>query len=158
MEVRDAVEEDADALAELASGPRDVIRNLIHDRTVRIASEDGDTVAFVSFDARPGTVYVTQIGGEPGACKRLLEEPIRFAKGEEMEVELLVTEDETAIREAVADSGFEEAGPGPEFEGVPTVRYRLDPTGDRQGSNSDRHGSSSDRHGSSSDRHGPTGG
>jgi hypothetical protein len=129
MEVRDAVEEDADALAELASGPRDVIRNLIHDRTVRIASEGGHTVAFVSFDARPGTVYVTQIGGEPAACKRLLEEPIRFAKREGMDVELLVTEDETAIREAVADSGFEESGGGPEFEGDSTVKYRHDPTG-----------------------------
>lgn len=128
MEVRDAVEEDADALAELASGPRDVIRNLIHDRTVRIASVDEETVAFVSFDARPGTVYVTQIGGEPEACSRLLEEPIRFARREGMDVELLVTQDQMAIQEVVASSGFEEAGRGPEFEGVPTVKYRHDPT------------------------------
>jgi hypothetical protein len=128
MEVRDAVEEDADALTELADGPRDVIRNLIHDRSVRIASVDGETVAFVSFDARPGTVYVTQIGGDPVACKRLLEEPVRFAKREGMDVELLVTEDQAAIREAITGSGFEEAGRGPDFEGVPTVKYRHDPT------------------------------
>jgi len=158
MEVRDAVEEDADALAELASGPRDVIRNLIHDRTVRIASDDGDTVAFVSFDARPGTVYVTQIGGEPTACKRLLEEPIRFAKGEGMDVELLVTEDETGVREAVAESGFVEAGSGPDFEGVPTVKYRHDPNADRDDPTADRDDPTGNPHDSGGDRHDPTGG
>jgi len=127
MEVRDAVEGDAEALADMADGPRDVLRNLIHDRTVRIAIEDDDPVAFVSFDARPGTVYVTQIGGEPVACGRLLEEPVRFARREGMDVELLVADGEEAIREAVTGSGFEEVGPGPRFEGVPTVRYRRDP-------------------------------
>lgn len=46
MNVRDAVERDADALATLADLPPDVIRNTIHDRTVRVAeragSDDGD--------------------------------------------------------------------------------------------------------------------
>lgn len=127
MDVRDAVEEDAETLASLGEGPRDVFRNLIHDRTVRIATEDGDPVGFVSFDARPGTVYVTQIGGEPAACERLLEEPIRFASGEAMSVELLLPDGEEAIRDAAARSGFEEIGSGPQFDGVPTVRYRRDP-------------------------------
>jgi hypothetical protein len=127
MEVRDAVEEDAEALADLADGPRDVLRNLIHDRTVRIATEEGDAVAFVSFDARPGTVYVTQIGGDPEACERLLEEPVRFATREGMSVELLLGDGEEAIREAVSRAGFEEIGSGPRFEGVPTVRYRREP-------------------------------
>ena len=126
MDVRDAVEGDAEALADLADGPRDVARNLIHDRTVRIATEDGDAVGFLSFDARPGTVYVTQIGGEPEACKRLLEEPIRFANREGMSVELLVPDGNEALREAVADAGFEESGSGPQFDGVPTVRYRYE--------------------------------
>jgi hypothetical protein len=127
MDVRDAVEEDAETLASLGKGPRDVFRNLIHDRTVRIATNGDEPVAFVSFDARPGTVYVTQIGGDPAACERLLEEPIRFANGEAMSVELLLAEEEQAIQDAATRSGFEEVGPGPRFSGVPTMRYRRDP-------------------------------
>jgi hypothetical protein len=46
MNVRDAVERDADALATLTDLPPDVIRNTIHDRTVRVAeptgSDDGE--------------------------------------------------------------------------------------------------------------------
>jgi hypothetical protein len=43
MEVRDAVEDDAAALAELAGAPEDVMRNLVHDRTVRVATAtDGE--------------------------------------------------------------------------------------------------------------------
>jgi hypothetical protein len=72
-------------------------------------------------------VYVTQIGGDPAACERLLEEPIRFANGEAMSVELLLPEREEAIQDAAARSGFEEVGSGPRFDGVPTVRYRRDP-------------------------------
>jgi hypothetical protein len=127
MEVRDAVEEDAEALADLADGPRDVARNLVHDRTVRIAMEGGEAIAFISFDARPGTVYVTQIGGAPEGCERLLDEPIRFADAEGMSVELLLPDDEEALRDPLARSGFEEVGTGPRFEGVSTVRYRRDP-------------------------------
>lgn len=127
MEVRDAVEEDADALAELVDGPQDVLRNLIHDRTVRVAEDDEEVLAFVSFDARPGTVYVTQLGGEPSACERLLDEPVRFADSEEMTVEVLVTETEDAVRDAVDSAGFQEIGNGPSFDGVSTVRYRRDP-------------------------------
>jgi hypothetical protein len=127
MDVRDAVEEDAETLARLGEGPQDVFRNLIHDRTVRIATDDGDPVAFVSFDARPGTVYVTQIGGDPDACERLLQEPIRFANGEAMSVELLLPDAEKAIQNAAARSGFEEVGSGPRFGDVPTVRYRRGP-------------------------------
>jgi len=124
MDVRDAVEGDAEALAELADVPRDVVRDLIHDRTVRVATEDGDAIAFLSFDARPSTVYVTWIGGDPAACRRLLEEPIRFATREGMGVELLLSDENDSIRDAVRDAGFEEAGAGPGFAGVPTVRYR----------------------------------
>ena len=127
MEVRDAVEEDADALARLADGPRDVLRNVIHDRTVRVAEADEEVVAFVSFDARPGTVYVTQIGGEPEALDRLLEEPIRFARGEGMSVELLVEEDDEDVVDVVVESGFDRVGRGPRFDDVSTVRYRFSP-------------------------------
>lgn len=149
MDVRDAVEADADALADLSGSPVDVMRNLVHDRTVRVAlapdteapearndGDDGEHEArhgtariagFVSFDARGETVHVTQIAGSESACTRLLEEPIRFARREEMSVELLVPQNEGAVRTAVEASDFERVGEGPRFDGRPTARYRLDP-------------------------------
>ena len=127
MEVRDAVEEDADALASLVDGPRDVLRNVIHDRTVRVAEADDRIVAFLSFDARPGTVYVTQIGGDPEAVDRLMEEPKRFAAGEDMTVEVLVEEDDEELIDVVVEAGFSRVGRGPRFDDVSTVRYRYTP-------------------------------
>jgi hypothetical protein len=172
MEVRDAVEDDAAALAELAGAPEDVMRNLVHDRTVRVAAVDdatatgiengdgdgdgdfdrgpasdgnegepgtgagdgavdgddaGGLLGFVSFDVRGSTVHVTQVGGSRAACERLLAEPARFADREGLDVELLVPDDEVETRAAAEAAGFEEGGPGPTFEGRPTVRYRLEP-------------------------------
>ena len=43
MEVRDAFEADADALSAIADVPADVVRNLIHDRTVRVAQREATT-------------------------------------------------------------------------------------------------------------------
>lgn len=42
MRVRDAVEEDGEALGELADAPAEVMRNVVHDRTVRVAERDDD--------------------------------------------------------------------------------------------------------------------
>jgi hypothetical protein len=39
MRVRDAVEEDGAVLGELADAPAEVMRNVVHDRTVRVAAE-----------------------------------------------------------------------------------------------------------------------
>ncbi|MFB6188779.1 MAG: hypothetical protein ABEI57_02745 [Halapricum sp.] len=128
MQVRDAVEADAGRLAELTDAPRDVMRNLIHDRTVRVAEDDEEIVGFVSFDAREQTVHVTQIEGSVAACERLLDEPVGFASGEGMAVELLVPESNEQVSEAVLGAGFEREGTGPAFEGTPTIRYRLDPS------------------------------
>ncbi|WP_251328981.1 hypothetical protein [Haloplanus pelagicus] len=142
MEVRDAVEADADELSAIADVPADVVRNLIHDRTVRVAergptaagpnadTDDGkhrDVVGFVSFDVRDGTVHVTQLSGTGTACERLLAEPVRFATTEGMTVELLAISGDDAIREAAEAAGFERDGQGPTFDGKSTVRYRLDP-------------------------------
>jgi len=128
MEIRDAVEADAGRLAELADGPPDVMRNLVHDRTVRVAEEgEEEIVGFVSFDARAQTVHVTQLAGSEGACERLLNEPIDFARREHMSVELLVPDDEQAVAAAVESTGFTAAGAGPQFDGDPTTRYRLEP-------------------------------
>jgi hypothetical protein len=128
MDVRDAVEADAGRMADLTDAPTDVMRNLVHDRTVRVAANgDEELVGFVSYDAENGIVHVTQIEGEPSACERLLEEPIRFARAETMPVELLVAEDDERLHEVVEAAGFGNHGPGPTFDGTPTVRYRFDP-------------------------------
>lgn len=127
MEIRDAVEADAGRLADLADSPPDVMRNLVHDRTVRVATGDEAVVGFVSYDAERGTVHVTQLAGSGEACERLLKEPITFAEREHMAVELLVPDGETTVEEAVESTGFKRSGSGPTFEGQPTVRYRLEP-------------------------------
>lgn len=137
MQVRDAIEADAAALSSLAAAPPDVMRNLIHDRTVRVARVDGapepgadeetdpqSVRGFVSYDAKAETVHITQLGGDREACERLLEEPMRFARGEGMAVELLVANDDDDLRAAVESAGFERDGRGPRFEGEETVRYR----------------------------------
>ncbi|MFB6143322.1 MAG: hypothetical protein ABEJ30_08295 [Halorientalis sp.] len=130
MQVRDAVEADAERLAELTDAPTDVMRNLVHDRTVRVAvtgeDEDADILGFVSYDARARTVHVTQLEGTPAVCDRLLAEPVRFAEGEGMAVELLVPEPDEEARSAADSAGFERVGSGPRFDGTPTVRYRLE--------------------------------
>jgi len=92
------------------------MRNLVHDRTVRVA-EDGshdpnadvsssqyggsdpeDLLGFISFDAREDTVHVTQLDGTSEACERLLAEPVRFAERESMAVEVLAARDATPSR------------------------------------------------------------
>jgi len=128
MEIRDAVEADAGRLAELADSPPDVMRNLVHDRTVRVAAEgEEDVVGFVSYDAKQETVHVTQLAGSAEICEQLLVEPITFAKREHMAVELLVTADESEVEAAVEATGFNNSGSGPKFAGESTVRYRLEP-------------------------------
>jgi len=126
MELRDALEADAGRLAELTDTPRDVMRNLVHDRTVRVAEEDEEIVGFVSFDAREQTVHVTQLDGQPDIYETLLEEPVRFARSEAMSVELLVPETEREARTAAGALGFDDSGTGPRFDGERTTRYRID--------------------------------
>jgi hypothetical protein len=131
MHLRDAVERDADWMAELTGRPTDVTRNLVHDRTVQVAvaddaDEDDDDEpvrGFVAYDARREMVHVTQIQGTAEACRRLLDAPLEFARQEGMSVELLLAVDDE-LREVVESKGFEEAGEGPRFEGTRTIRYR----------------------------------
>ncbi|WP_340098521.1 hypothetical protein [Salinibaculum salinum] len=124
MEVRDAVEADAGRLAALTDAPRDVMRNLVHDRTVRVAERDEEIVGFVSYDARERTVHITQLEGDRDSFERLLDEPLGFADSEGMTVELLVPDGETDVRAAAREAGFDEIGSGPRFEGEPTTRFR----------------------------------
>jgi hypothetical protein len=141
VDVRDAVESDADQLAAIVDVPVEVMRNVVHDRTVRVAEReqggtdpnvdtettDADILGFVSFDVRDQTVHVTQLGGAVDACETLLSEPVRFATNEGLTVESVVSESDERAREALQRAGFTDVGPGPTFDGGSTVRYRLDP-------------------------------
>lgn len=126
MQVRDAVEADAERLAEMTDAPADVLRNLVHDRTVRVLEDDGEVAGFVSYDARDRTVHVTQIEGPAAGLETLLSEPLGFARVEGMAVELVAPEGEPAVEEAALAAGFEAVGSGPRFEGHPTTRFRAE--------------------------------
>mgnify|MGYP000622157094 CR=1 FL=1 len=146
MQVRDAVERDAPAMASLGDVPESVLRNLVHDRSVRVLveggdredSEDDDVLGFVSFDAREEAVHVTEFGGDREACERLLAEPLNFAERESLPVEVLLRAGEDGgsptraaddvMRQAVEAVGFAEVGPGPRFRGERTRRYRYEPS------------------------------
>jgi hypothetical protein len=128
MNVRDAVEADAERLAALTGAPTDVMRNLVHDRTVRVAEIDGTVAGFVSYDAADSTVHVTQLEGDAELCERLLAEPRRFGDRESMEVELLAMESDDAAKTAAERAAFRRCGSGPRFDGDRTVRYRWEPT------------------------------
>ena len=142
MRVRDAVEADAAALASMTGRPEGVVKNMIHDRSVRVVVTDDtaptaggdaaddtpvDAVAgFVAFDVRDGTVHVTNFEGDPDAVRRLFEEPVGFAEREEMPVEAVVPTEGTAP-DVVESVGFEAVGSGPRIDGASTTRYRFDP-------------------------------
>jgi hypothetical protein len=143
MDVRDAVERDAAAMAALTDAPEPVLRNVIHERSVRVATEDSagdgdgspasgagedddpELLGFVSYDAREDAVFVTQFGGDREACERLLAEPIRFARAEGLPVEVTLRDGDDEMRAAAEAVGFERAGAGPRFRGEPTRRYRF---------------------------------
>ncbi|MDZ5810690.1 hypothetical protein U4E84_04930 [Halorubrum sp. AD140] len=146
MRIRDGLESDAEALAAAIDRPRDVVRDVIHDRSVRVAvagdedggdtsDEDGgdasdeddeETVfGFVAFDVRDDTVHVTDFDGSGETVERLFEEPRRFACREEMGVEVVVPNDEETS-EVIEALGFAAAGSGPRFDGRRTTRYRIE--------------------------------
>jgi hypothetical protein len=144
MRVRDGVEADARALASMTGRPEGVVRDMIHDRSVRVGVTDGaaaaadadagddtpvDAVAgFVAFDVRDGVVHVTNVEGDPAAVGRLFEEPVGFATREGMIVEAVLPTGGTAA-DAAESVGFEAVGSGPRIDGASTRRYRFDPEG-----------------------------
>lgn len=160
MRIRDALESDAGAIAGLIGRPNDVVVDMIHDRSVRIAVDSGgnpgveDTAAgdggarsganggsedeeaidgFVAFDARSESVHVTDFAGSNAVVERLFEEPKRFAEREEMNVEVVVADEADDRVEAVEAAGFGSVGRGPRFEGRRTTRYRFDPDSGPEG-------------------------
>ncbi|GAB6879503.1 hypothetical protein JCM17823_17770 [Halorubrum gandharaense] len=159
MRIRDALESDAEALARLADRPTEVMADLVHERSVRVAvaesaagsgetdgagadsdvggkgdasGADGAT-GFLAFDVHADAVHVTDFAGSRAATDRLFEEPRRFAAREGMVVEAVVADGDDEGSAAVEAAGFEHVGPGPRFEGRPTSRYRLDPDGKSDG-------------------------
>ena len=112
LDVRDAVEADAETLGAIVDLPADALRNVVHDRTVRIAVEppsdpgpnadvepeaddaagaaDESVLGFVAFDVREGTVHVTQLAGDAEVAEHLLAEPVRFAVNEGFDVSFVV--------------------------------------------------------------------
>ncbi|SDF83789.1 hypothetical protein SAMN04488067_109113 [Halorubrum xinjiangense] len=153
MRVRDAVEADAAALGSMTGRPEGVVRDMIHDRSVRVAVTDGaadrdgagderesasrsaddgadtpvDAVdGFVAFDVRDGVVHVTNVEGSSDAVRRLFEEPVRFGTREGMPVEAVLPTDGSAGNAAEA-VGFAAVGSGPRIDGASTTRYRFDP-------------------------------
>ncbi|SDX74274.1 hypothetical protein [Halobellus clavatus] len=147
--IRDAVESDAETLGSIVDLPADALRNVVHDRTVRLAVEpasdpgpnadvesdaDGDADAvdesilgFVAFDVRDGTVHVTQLAGDEAVAEQLLAEPIRFALNEGFTVEFVVPRSDDDAEAAAEAAGFDPVGPGPHFDGESTTRYRYRP-------------------------------
>ncbi|WP_418280079.1 hypothetical protein [Halorubrum sp. DTA98] len=143
MRIRDALESDAEALTALTGRPEEVLVDMVHDRSVRVALADGETSdhadtssdgsdvsisGFIAFDARSETVHVTDFGGPERVVRELFEEPRRFAVRESMNVEVVVADDDSIGIDAVEGVGFDRVGSGPRFDGRSTTRFRLDPT------------------------------
>ncbi|MFC3477867.1 GNAT family N-acetyltransferase [Halobacterium litoreum] len=127
MHVRDATDEDADAVVALADEAVDAAR-LIRDRSVRVADDDGEVAGFVAYDTWRGAVHVTRLGGDPAALGDLLAAPCEFAAREDLPVEVVLPDDEDDdFRTILDDEGFEDAGAGPMFDGRRTRRYRRQP-------------------------------
>ena len=126
MDIRDATPGDVEAVERLAPGELDGTR-LILDRRVIVAEagegEDAEIVGFLSYDTWAGAVHVSKLVGEPDVLEELLEEPRRFADREELAIEIVVPESDTALHQALEQAGFEVAGDGPAFHGEATVRY-----------------------------------
>ena len=151
VNVRDAVEADAETLGAIVDLPADALRNVVHDRTVRLAVEpasepgpnadvepdadeapgtaDESVLGFVAFDVREGTVHVTQLAGDADVAERLLAEPVRFAVTEGFDVSFVVPDSDTDAKTAARAAGFEAIGSGPLFDGEATTRYRFRPEG-----------------------------
>lgn len=129
--VRDAHDGDVDAIAALANVEAGMAERLIRDRRVAVAERTGDgsdepeIVGVVAYEVADGVLHVTRLAGDTAAIASLLDEPIAFARAENMVVEALVPDSADGALDAVTAAGFEVAGEGPHFAGERTTRYRL---------------------------------
>ncbi|MFW6265868.1 MAG: hypothetical protein ACOC2A_03730 [Halanaeroarchaeum sp.] len=143
MNIREATDDDVDALAAMVDADLDAER-LVHERTVLVAvtkadgvvgGDDGEKAAardgdeeellgFVSYDTWSDTIHLSTMVGEPPVVDALLDEPRRLADAEDIPVEIVVPEDDGGLESIVTAAGFERVGRGPLFEGKPSHRYR----------------------------------
>lgn len=133
MAVREATVEDVDRLASLFETSSATAAALIQERTVRVLTESEEMAessaiqAAVAFDATESAVHVTRLVGDPDGFTRLLAEPLTFAAAEGLPVESVVPESDESICRAMEATDFKTDGPGPWFDGNPTIRYRCEP-------------------------------
>ncbi|MBP1955992.1 hypothetical protein J2752_002923 [Halarchaeum rubridurum] len=132
--VRDAHDGDVDALAALAGIETGAAERLVRDRRVAVAERADDAegeadgpevVGVLAYEVSGDAVHVTRLAGETPAVAALLDEPVAFARAENMVVEALVPESADGALDAVTNAGFEAVGDGPRFAGERTTRYRL---------------------------------
>ncbi|UWG46309.1 Uncharacterized protein HSRCO_0006 [Halanaeroarchaeum sp. HSR-CO] len=143
MNIREATDDDVDALAALVDADLDAER-LVHERTVLVAVAETDEgveadgtgdvtdseedtenlLGFVSYDTWSETIHLSTLVGEPPVVDALLDEPRRLADAADMPVEIVVPEHDEQLESVVTEAGFERVGKGPLFDGRPSHRYR----------------------------------
>lgn len=127
-EFRDAREEDAPRLAQIAneqvlneSLSAESMRELVHERTIVVAvrenegqkkEENGEeVVGYVSYEARMEFVVVQHLAVipecEPEVLERLLEFPIEFADSEVLKTRIVSEKEDSETRSLVERYGFE---------------------------------------------------
>ncbi len=131
ISIRDATEEDAERIAEIASEDVldeslsvDSVKDMVHDRSIKVAetkveAEDEDkdeskdeVIGYVSYEVRPDTesVVIHHLGvgdGEDDTLRVLLDEPLEVADDEDVSVRVAVAESGASLREALEERGFE---------------------------------------------------
>ncbi|XGI83069.1 hypothetical protein ACEU6E_07240 [Halorutilales archaeon Cl-col2-1] len=133
ISIRDATEEDAERIAEIASEDVldeslsvDSVKDMVHDRSIKVAetkveAEDEDedkdeskdeVIGYVSYEVRPDTesVVIHHLGvgdGEDDTLRVLLDEPLEVADDEDAPVRVAVAESGASLREALEERGFE---------------------------------------------------
>lgn len=127
MNYRDAREDDADALTQIANNyflqqniSRDSMQNLVQDRTVKVAEKqeeegDGDKeiVGYVSYQATQDKITVQHVGVVPEyrdeTGEELLQFPVEFAERHGMTVRLAV-EEGSWLEQLLHEHDFEVVG------------------------------------------------
>lgn len=141
LRYRDAREEDAKAVAEIANSyvmSEDLsvnsMRDLVQDRTMRVVEEEveeddeGDVVGYVSYHAVEDTVVVQHICVVPEyrdteVPERLVSFPVEFADEEGMKTRAAVDEN-SWFTDFLPTEGFKQKGEA-RFAGDTLVMYEL---------------------------------
>jgi N-acetylglutamate synthase-like GNAT family acetyltransferase len=135
LNYRDAREEDAEAVAEIANSyvmsedlSVDSMRDLVQDRTMKVVEEEDELVGYVSYRAVEDTVVVQHICVVPEYREtevpgRLVSFPVEFADEEGMKTRAAVDEN-SWFTDFLPGEGFAEKGEA-RFAGDTLVVYEL---------------------------------